>query len=165
VVSRPFPRALVSLLLIAGLAVSCGSDGALDPTALEFSAPDLDGQTVDAVSFEGSDTVLWFWAPWCTVCRAEAPAVVEVAAGLDDEIEIVGVAGRGSTDEMRAFVSDTETNELRHVVDESGDIWSAFEVSTQPAFAFIDDDGSVDVHVGPLGAERLQERIDDLQRS
>lgn len=25
---------------------------------------DLNGETIDFASFEGQDTVLWFWAPW-----------------------------------------------------------------------------------------------------
>lgn len=25
---------------------------------------DLNGQSIDLASFEGQDTVLWFWAPW-----------------------------------------------------------------------------------------------------
>ena len=45
---------------------------------------------------EGTDAVLWFWAPWCTVCRAEAPDVAETAEAYEDEdMALVGVAGGG----------------------------------------------------------------------
>lgn len=36
------------------------------PTAevLRFSAPRLDGGTIEGEDYSGSDVALWFWAPW-----------------------------------------------------------------------------------------------------
>lgn len=31
---------------------------------LEFSGPTLDGGTLTGTDYAGTDTVLWFWAPW-----------------------------------------------------------------------------------------------------
>ena len=93
------------------LATACGSgaqDGLEDaapdaPAPLEFSATQLDGQPFEGEGLRGTDTVLWFWAPWCTSCRAEAPGVVEAAAEFEGSVEVIGVPGRGSTDEMADF--------------------------------------------------------------
>ncbi|MDZ7734686.1 MAG: redoxin domain-containing protein [Acidimicrobiia bacterium] len=162
----PRPRRVAVLAAAFSLAAAaCGpSAGGSDPE-LDFSASQLEGGTVEAASFEGSDTVLWFWAPWCTTCRGEAPDILEVAGEYEGEVEIVGVASRGNVEEMHDFVDDTGTGSLRHLVDESGDIWSRYEVVNQPAFAFIDDDGSTDVHVGALGADGLRQRLADLTES
>ncbi len=123
----------------------------------------LDGETsFDGASLAGGDSVVWFWAPWCTICRAEAPEVAEVAEQFAGQVTLIGVPGRGDLDEMREFVDDTGTGSLTHVADLGGDVWSAFGVYGQPAFAFIDDDGSVDVFIGGMGGDALAERVAEL---
>jgi thiol-disulfide isomerase/thioredoxin len=141
---------------------SGGGGGSNDGDAPAFVATTLDGDELDSVSLEGRDTVLWFWAPWCTTCRAEAPDVTATAAAFDGDVEVIGVASRGEVAQMEDFVADTDTGSLTHVADPAGDIWSSYGVAAQPAFAFIDDDGSYTVHLGALGADGLQERFDQL---
>jgi thiol-disulfide isomerase/thioredoxin len=130
-----------------------------------FTAAALGGGELSSSSLEGADTVLWFWAPWCTVCRAEADDVVAAATTFDGKVRVVGVAGRGEVAEMEAFVSDTDTGTLTHVVDADGSIWSAYGVFAQPAFAFIDDSGDVEVFVGALGEDGLSERMTALSET
>ena len=162
-------------LVFASILAACGSDNSSTASDVDadgasaapgapeaFTAAQLGGGELSSASFAGEDTVLWFWAPWCTVCRAEADDVVAAAAALDGEVEIIGVAGRGEVSDMEGFVSDTATDGLTHVVDADGSIWSAYEVYAQPAYAFIDDSGEVEVFVGPLGEKALVERMTDL---
>lgn len=132
-------------------------------SAVFAGATPLDGDTTfDGASLAGTDSVLWFWAPWCTICRAEAPEIAEIAEQYGSEVRIVGVPGRGELEAMRSFVDDTGTGSITHLADTDGDIWSAFDVFGQPAFAFVDDSGTVDVFVGSLGGNGLTERIDEL---
>ena len=112
----------------------------------QFAAADLDGPVV-----------YWFWAPWCTVCRAEAPAVAEVAERFDGDVTFVGVASRGPQDDMDAFVADTGTEGIRHVADVDGTIWAQFGVSAQPAFVFVDREGAATGWLGGLGEPLLDE--------
>ncbi|MCB1018173.1 MAG: redoxin domain-containing protein [Acidimicrobiales bacterium] len=166
------PRLAALALATTGLVAACGGgdgggggDGAAGTgaTPAEFSAPVVGGEgELASASLEGRDTVLWFWAPWCTTCRAEADDVVDAAAALDGEVEIIGVAGRGEVPEMEGFVADTGTGGLTHVADTDGAIWSSYGVVTQPAFAFLDDSGEVEVVVGSLGRDALVERMDAL---
>lgn len=128
----------------------------------EFTADQLGGGELASASFAGEDTVLWFWAPWCTVCRGEADDVVAAADAFEGEVEIIGVAGRGEIPEMEGFVADTGTAGLTHVVDDDGSIWSSYDVFAQPAYAFIDDSGEVEVFVGALGEDALVERMTAL---
>ncbi len=64
------------------------------PEAFATATP-LDGGTFDAEALAGNDLVVWFWAPWCTICRGEAPEVAEVAARYADQLQVIGVPGRG----------------------------------------------------------------------
>jgi thiol-disulfide isomerase/thioredoxin len=147
-----------------------GSDVASDPTelaallaeAFATSTPLDSAVQFDGASLAGRDAVVWFWAPWCTICRAEAPEVAEIAERYGADIELVGVAGRGELDAMREFVDDTGTGSITHLADLDGDVWSAFGVYGQPAFAFIDDSGDVEVFIGRMGGDALADRIDEL---
>lgn len=132
-----------------------GGDGA---GALDFTATTLDGESFDAATLAGEPVVLWFWAPWCTVCRAEAPDVAQVAAELAGEVTLLGVAGRGEEEAMRGFVEDTGTGGMDHLVDADGSLWSRFGVVAQPAYAFIGPEGQAEVFGGALGGAQLQER-------
>ena len=124
--------------------------------ATTVSGPTLDGQQFDAAAVEGP-VVYWFWAPWCTVCRAEAPTVADVAERWDGEVTFVGVASRGPQDDMDAFVTETGTEGIRHIADLDGTIWARFGVSAQPAFVFVDREGSATGWLGGLGEPLLDE--------
>ncbi|CCG02287.1 Putative Thioredoxin [Blastococcus saxobsidens DD2] len=132
--------------------------------ALAPSGTTLDGGNVDAAELAGTPVVLWFWAPWCTVCRAEAPEVAEVAAEYAGRVEVLGVAGRGELEAMQAFVDETGTGGLRHLVDEDGSLWQRFGVITQPAFVFVTGDGTTESFMGSLGGEQLRAMVEELDR-
>ncbi len=74
----------------------------------------------------------------------------------------IGVAGRDDTGPMASFVSDYDVGAFPHIADVSGEIWERYGVLGQPAFVFIDDDGSDDVYLGALGADGLTGRVDAL---
>ena len=130
--------------------------------ATAFTATTLDGADLDVSTFAGSPLVLWFWAPWCTICRAEAPDVARAAADLEGQVTFLGVPGLGSEDDMHAFVEDTGTSGFTHVVDADGSVWRRFGVVYQPAFAFIDPDGTVEIFAGALGEDGLRDRAGSM---
>lgn len=175
-------RRAAALATVAALVlVACGGDddgsGAPDPAPAVITEADdvagspglalagfetLDGDTFDASVVEGHPTVLWFWAPWCVICRAEGPHLADAAEAHADELRIIGVPGRDAIGPMERFVADTGTADLTHVVDPDGTVWAEFGVFGQPAFAFIDADGEMEVFVGSLGSRGLDERIERL---
>ncbi len=131
------------------------------PAAL-IGATTINGDPFDASILAGRPTVAWFWAPWCVICRGEAPDVADIAARYADKVNFVGIAGRGEAAEMRDFVSDTGTEGITHLDDSSGDIWASYEIYAQPAYAFITDDGRLETYVGSLGGDGLADIIDEL---
>jgi thiol-disulfide isomerase/thioredoxin len=130
--------------------------------ALDFRGTTLDGSPFDAMTLTGQPVVLWFWAPWCTICRAEAPGVAEVAAEYAGRATFLGVPGLGEVADMREFVADTGMGGLTHVVDADGSLWQRFGVVSQPAYVFIGADGAVHAFGGSLDAESLRQAADDL---
>ncbi|MGH3979457.1 MAG: TlpA family protein disulfide reductase [Pseudonocardiaceae bacterium] len=85
-----------------------------------------------------------------------------VAAEYDGQVTFLGVPGRGQVDAMREFVADTRTGGFTHVVDTDGSRWQRFGVVAQPAFAFVDRDGSVRTFGGSLDADALRQATDEL---
>ena len=148
--------AAVTAMLLAGCApsTSSGSDPTSAPTtattaeeergAFDFTARTIDGGTLDGESLKGKDVVLWFWAPWCPTCLVEGKHEVAPAlAKLPDDVEFIGIAGRSDNlAEMREFLDWTGTGGVTHVVDTDGSIWEGFGVVLQPAFYFVNQDGT-----------------------
>jgi thiol-disulfide isomerase/thioredoxin len=129
---------------------------------LDFAGTTLGGAELDVATLTGSPVVLWFWAPWCTICRVEGPDVAEVAAEFDGRVTVLGVPGRGPVDAMQDFVADTGTRGLVHVVDPDGAIWNRFGVVSQPAFVFVDRSGAARIFSGSLGPDALRTALDEL---
>lgn len=116
------------------------------PDILEFTAQTVAGDTFDGGTLAGKPAVLWFWAPWCPVCKRGAGDVVAAATELGDQVNVVGVAGlSGSVDDMRAFVEETGAQSVSHIADVDGTVYTRFEVVQQDTFAFISTDGTVEL--------------------
>ena len=77
---------------------SAKAGGAAVPEELSFTAETIEGASFDGSSLAGKDAVLWFWAPWCTECRREAPFV---AASQSDNPDVLVRRGRRPGRERR----------------------------------------------------------------
>lgn len=175
---RSATRALAAAAAVAIGLTACGSaDTASDVATgastagsppltaehpLSFQSSTTDGDLFVASELEGQDVVLWFWAPWCTICRSEAPEVLAAAEALADDVVLVGVASSGTTKQMQAFVAETGTSAITHVADVPGDVWRQFGIVAQPTFVFIDDDGRTQTFAGALGEAALIDAMRQL---
>ena len=96
-------------------------------------------------------------------CRNEAPAVAEVEARLGDDVVFLGLPSRSDDiQSMVDFVDETGVGEFQHLIDADGLIWQELSVIDQPAFAFVNDNGEVEVDIGALGEEELTRRLEEL---
>lgn len=136
------------------------------PAHLDFTATTVDGNTFKGASLAGEDAVLFFWAPWCSICRGEAPGVAAVAEDFSGQAEVIGVAGLSSDlGSKQEFVSSTGSGGMTHLDDSDGSIYSQFGVTNQYTYAFLDDSGELTVVVGPLSENELREQTDKLVAS
>lgn len=122
----------------------------------------VDGTSFDAASLAGQPVVLWFWAPWCAICRGEAPTVTKVAAEFAGRVSFVGVAGQGSISDMSSFVTQTHAGTFPQLADVNAVVWKRFAVSAQPAFAFVTATGRTNLVVGSIDEQALAARLAEL---
>ncbi len=115
-------RAKTLAVLLAGTLLSvagCGSVGgggtsSAEPASnvaavdLDFTATTLEGDSFDGKQLRGKPAVLWFWAPWCPTCRAQAPAVSRLALKYADQVSVVAVGGLSDTAAIREFAEQVD---------------------------------------------------------
>jgi len=134
-------------------------------TPLDFTAATLTGDAFEGASLAGKDSILWFWASWCPTCAAEAPGVAEAVAQLPEGVTLYGVPGKSDQAGMESFVSDYGLGDITQIVDADGSLWSTFGVPSQPAFALINDDGTVTTVQGSLGMQGILDAANELAAS
>jgi hypothetical protein len=71
------------------------------------------------------------------------------------------MGGRDSSDAMQGFI-DTFSLEFPQAVSEDGSLWARFGVPYQPAWVFVNDDGSAQVVQGAIPEQDLTGILDQL---
>ncbi len=126
---------------------------------LAFTGETLGGATFDGAQLEGKPAVLWFWAPWCPTCRAQAPAVSELATTYSGEVSVVGVGGLADEADIRDYADGVEGP--THLIDPDGVLWRHFKVTAQSTYVVVDADGTL-VTEGYLDDGVLARTVADL---
>jgi thiol-disulfide isomerase/thioredoxin len=151
-----FPAMVATALVVAALVLGVsGSPRAVADDRLNFTGTTLSGAPFNGSSLQGKPAVLWFWAPWCPFCNAEAPGVSQVSAS-NPKVTFVGIAGRSDVGAMQNFVSRYNLN-FTNLNDADGSLWARYNVPWQPAYVFYRADGSSTFINNPVGAMPQQE--------
>jgi thiol-disulfide isomerase/thioredoxin len=75
------------------------------PAAPAVSGTTISGQRLSLLAYRGDTIVLNFWGSWCAPCRAEAPALAQLARKLaPDHVRFVGIDIRDQPDSAQAFM-------------------------------------------------------------
>jgi thiol-disulfide isomerase/thioredoxin len=128
-------------LIVAGLVFGLsGSPRVQADDRLNFTGTTLSGTPFKGASLQGKPAVLWFWAPWCPFCNAEAPGVSQVAAA-NPKVTFVGIAAKADVGQMLNFVSKYDLN-FTNLNDADASLWARYGVPWQPAYVFYRADGS-----------------------
>lgn len=131
------------------------------PEKLRFTAQTVDGKKFSGASLAGKPAMLWFWAPWCSNCQAEAPTIAKAAK--DSRVQLVGVAAQDQVPAMQDFVDRFDLGAMPHVADTDAAIWKRFGVSYQPAYAFVSSNGDIEVETDILEDNELLDRLAALR--
>jgi len=122
---------------------------------LQFSGTTLSGAPFNGAGLQGKRAVLWFWAPFCPFCNAEAPGLSQVAAA-NPGVTVVGIAAHSDVGAMQSFVSKYGLN-FTNLNDADGSIWARYNVPWQPAWVFYNSDGTSTFINNPTAAMSQQE--------
>ncbi|AEA23544.1 thiol-disulfide isomerase/thioredoxin [Amycolatopsis echigonensis] len=131
------------------------------PDALKFTATTVDGQRFSGESLAGKPAVLWFWASWCPVCQGES-AGVEKVAQANSTVTFVGVAALSDAPAMREFVTRYGIGSFTNLADTDASVWQRFGVTSQPAYAFVRPNGTVETVKSGLSEDELAARVHQL---
>lgn len=136
-----------------------GSTNAGTQADLDFTATTLSGKSFEGAQLEGKPAVLWFWAPWCSTCRAQSGTVSRLADQYDGEVSIVAVGGLDDEAAIRALAKRIPN--VIHLVDDEGAVWKHFGVTAQSTYEVISADGEV-VSTGYLDNDELTATVEKL---
>jgi thiol-disulfide isomerase/thioredoxin len=131
------------------------------PEKLRFTGKTVDGKEFSGASLAGKPALLWFWAPWCSNCQAEAPTIAQAAK--DTKVQFVGVAAQDQVPAMQDFVQRFDLGSFPHLADTDADVWKRFGVSYQPAYAFVSSNGDIEVETDILEHQELLDRVAALR--
>lgn len=135
-------------------------EGPSELASLRFTAPTLDGGSIDTAALIGHEPVaFWAWAPWCSTCNREAPTVRAAVEQHGDTVRFIGVPGRDGTERMRIFVERHDLGLIPHAVDGDGALWTRLGVRGQPTWVLVDRAGNVERLFGLVSAAELDERL------
>lgn len=132
------------------------------PEKLRFTATTVDGKKFSGSSLAGKPALLWFWAPWCSNCQAEAPTIAE-AAKSSSNVQFVGVAAQDQVPAMQGFVDRFGLGSFPHLADTDAAVWKRFGVTYQPAYAFVSSNGDIEVETDILERQELLDRVGALR--
>ena len=130
-----------TLLAVVALGlVSCAGNGA--PLSEVSTANDeRSSSTADILAaYEGKPLAIFFWATWCSVCKAELAQLDTVLPLLDtNRVALIAVAIDSTPADVRTIVA-SEKLRLPVLIDD-GQLKLRFNVQGIPAMIVLDDQG------------------------
>lgn len=88
----------------------------------------------------------------------EAPSVEEASQKYGSQVKFVGVAWAGTIDSYEGFVAKHGLTFV-NLNDSDGTVFSRFGVPGQPAWAFVEQDGTAQVELGTLSETELDDKV------
>ena len=135
------------------------------PANFDFTMKDVDGNQVSLASYKGKVVLLNFWATWCGPCKAEIPALIELADKYRDKhLTVLGVSVDDSPEDLTQFAAEFRINYPILVglgQDEFQEKYDA--VMLIPVTWFIRPDGTVlKKHQGPATKDWFESQVKAL---
>nr|WP_093186518.1 TlpA disulfide reductase family protein [Sanguibacter gelidistatuariae] len=135
--------------------------------AVALTGTDFSGAPVDSTEFAGDVVVLNTWYAACPPCRAEAPALLEVAtARATDGVQLIGING---TDDAGAALAFEREHAITwpSIADTNGSVVASLQkvvpVQAVPTTVVLDRQGRVAARVlGQVDATTLDGLVADV---
>ena len=136
-----------------------------------FLAPDFElktptGETVRLIDLRGQAILVNLWATWCPPCRAEMASIEKIYQEYRDRKFVVLAVNMTYQDDPLAILPFVNEQKLTFpiLLDETGDMASAYQLRSLPSSYFIRPDGIINEVVigGPMSEALLRTRIEDI---
>ncbi|PIE18952.1 MAG: thiol:disulfide interchange protein [Proteobacteria bacterium] len=106
-----------------------------------FTLRDLDGVERSLSDYRGKVVVLFFWAPWCTVCHLESDNWARIQSWRSD-VQVLAIASAfEDVASVEAFVGDDRG--AYPVLLGTAELSRAYKVDAFPTHYIIDPDGKI----------------------
>ena len=130
-------------IVVVALVLTTGGDDqpasavpALTVTRMEDDTP----YELTQLASAEKPTLLWFWAPWCSVCNGEAAEIQQLAAETD-AFDVVAIGGRDDIANGPEFVDRHGLTGPTLLFDETMQVWEHYRIPGQPGAILLDTDG------------------------
>jgi len=130
------------LLLLVGLLLAVEAWMTRDVPRGEpvvLAAETLDGQLFDVRQWHGKSGIIYFWAEWCPVCKANRHVITSLA---NDQHVMTIAMQSGNREEVAAYMRKEQFS-LPVIVDEQGEIARRFHINGVPAALIVDKEGRI----------------------
>jgi peroxiredoxin len=137
------------------------------PKAPDVSGTTVTGATLNLSSYRGDTVVLNFWGSWCAPCRAEAPALGQLARQLQPKgVRCVGIDIQDQPDSAKAFMQTFNVS-YPSLSDPGDQIALGFHSTVPPAAIpttlVIDRSGRIAARIyGPATYKELKSLVDEV---
>ncbi len=128
-----------------------------------FSLPDTAGTNVSLSDYKGRVLLLDFWASWCSDCRRENPALVQLYRRYHEQgLEVLGISLDNDRERwMNAIRADSLTwTHVSALKSWDCPVRTAYNIRWIPALVLIDSDGKIVARA--LQGEALESKIKEI---
>ena len=77
-------------------------------------------------------------------------------------MQFIGIARQDDQAAIAQFVDDFGLDGFEHIADNESEIWRAFGVNAQPAYVFINDDGTIARQIGAIDDDVFYDALRQL---
>lgn len=171
---RAFAAGLAVAAVAVGVFVTRSEDEVTSSAPASASGPAWAALTLERLDGTGdfaladlrdapTPTLLWFWAPWCEICNAEAPAMDRFARQSRGDLRVIAIGGRDGVAAGREFQARHRLRGPLVLYDEPDTAWAAFRVGPQPTAILLGRDGAETRRwVGPVAPSEIRAAAADL---
>jgi len=129
----------VVLLVVGAFQTRKHLRGAVPPLPLTT----LDGQTTSLDAYKGKKTLVYLWAPWCGVCKAESQNVSWARSLVGSRANVVSIAtAYEKVDDVRGYMNARGVD-YPVLLGADAAVERAFHVSAFPTVYFVDASGKI----------------------
>lgn len=155
----------IIILLVVFSAAFCLFSGESYASSVGQPAPAINATDLSStnlnITFQGSVTVLNFWATWCPPCREEMPEMEAFFKDNAGKINFYAVNLQEPANTVRNFISNN--GYTMPVLLDSGNAGRAYRISAIPTTIIVGSDGIVKFrHSGTLTMQELQQAVNSI---